>query len=474
MFRYRWLAVVIAVASVAAACGGGGDEQSEPAPTDAPTTTTTVAETTTTAPPTTSTTTTTTTTTTLPPLQTWALEELEAVGRVVQDGSVALTVARIDGGLVILAVRADTGEELWQAPYSMGGRFPGMGLAGFDISGDTVAHLDGTLSNPRTADLVGRDLTTGEELWRFTAPFGFGAEGCGDVFCAAWVDLARGRYVVSGVDPRTGESVWELDGGDIDYVTDPDLAIVLEPGNRPLIYAIEPATGELLWTVDPEEALGENMTTNYGWNFRRENGVVIATLGRDFTSNDTVASTFGLDETTGELLWRLDETRLTRWRIDSYALASFSEGEEWFSHDTLGVLDPTTGAVQPLVDLPEDDDVASNIVFANGISYGASGDSVFWPDGDDWVGVNTTSGEPEPTPDVLWVTEIEPEDLADLIAGTDRTAWLRGVRYLSIDPSTGDPVDVEPEDIPSFVGPTASGWTVWIDSDGVLRGLETR
>lgn len=475
MRRLSAIAVGMTMLVVLAACGSGDGDAEQAVST---TSTTTEASTTTTeaAPTTTAPTTTvaTTTSTTLPPLRSWAREDLDAVGRVVQNGSVALTVARSDSGLEMIAVDVETGDDLWSAPYSMGGRFPGMGLGGFDISGDTMAHMEGDLADPISTEMVGRDLKTGEELWRIAAPYGFGAEGCGEVYCTAWVNPNRGRYVVAGVDPQTGEETWSIDGGDIDYVTDPDLAIVLEPGDEPLIHAVEPVSGNVRWTVDPQELFDREMSTNYGWNFRRENGVILATLNRPFQDTFTYATTFGLDENSGELLWQLDDHRMTRWRIDPYAISPYSDGEEWFRHDSLATLDPTTGFANTYADLPASDDVANGVIFARGVAYGSDGQTVFWEQDETWVGYDVVSGTEAPTPDVLWVSELESEDLADLMPGEDRTSWLRGVRYASVSSQDGATVEVTTEEMPSFVGPTAESWTVWIDADGKLSAFETR
>lgn len=399
---------------------------------------------------------------------------MQAIGRVVHDGEVALTAIRTDDGLEIVAVSVEDGTVLWQAPYSMGGRFPGMGFAGFAISGDVVAHMDGTPADLSSSDLVGRDLASGDELWRVPAPWGFGAEGCGAVFCATWVDLDQRRYIVRGIDPASGVTSWRLEGGDIDYVTDDDLAIVLEPGTDPLIHAVAPESGALLWTVDPEQVLDADMTTNGGWNFRRENGVIIAVLGRPLGDDSILAATFGLDETSGELLWSHEDTRLTRWRIDASALASFGDGEEMFDHDRLSRLDPRTGDLEPIIDLPDDETTASGVVFASTIGYGPDGRTVYWQDGDSWVGFDVDTGAPAATPSVMWLSELELEELGELMDGAPASAWLRGVRFGAVDTATGEPVEVAPADIPDFVGPTRGGWTVWIDTDAVLRGIESR
>jgi len=480
MTKTRWIlnvaTVSIVLALVAASCGTSDDAQSTATSTGSsitatvsdaePTSASTTVQTTTT-----STTTTAAVTTTVPPPPiTWSLDDELAVGRIVADGSTAATVLRTETGLDIVGIDVSSGDLLWRGPYSMGGRFPGSGLGGFDISDGVVAHMAGDLGDQRSTIITGRDARSGEVLWEIDAPLAFGAEGCGEVFCISSTDTRRGVRTVLGVDARSGEIRWQMDGGDIDYITDPDLVIVLEVGDRPVVHAVEPDSGDVKWTVSPEEALGENMSTNYGWNFVRRDGVILGTLNRPFQDDSIYGATYGLDEATGEALWWHEDIRMPRWRIDSAMAARASDGDDWFRHDTLNLLDARTGELVEAVTLPEDDLLSNKVVFASEIGYGSDGRSVFWYVDGEWVGLNVDTGDSTTAPAVLWTSVLEPEDLSIFMPGSERTAWLRGVRYQPIASATDERVDMAPEDVPNFVGPTIGGWTIWTDVDGILRG----
>lgn len=468
------LAITLALTLAAAACGSS-DNSSEAAPAatattaEAPTTPEETPEATATPVPTA---TPMPTATPEPVPVSWSTTDVLAVGRLAHDGFTAATVVRTDTGLDLVAFDVESGEEAWRAPYSMAGRFPGSGLGGFAIADEVLAYPSGPLGDAQNSSLVGRDAITGGQLWEVFAPFTLGVETCGPVFCASVADFEIGEIVVQGLDPETGETLWTQSGGDIDYVTDPDLVVALQTGDEPVVTGIDPATGDATWTFDPQAETGENMTSNLGWNFVRTDGVVLGFLGRLPADADNTAGVFAIDEVTGELLWFLPDHRLTRWDNEITLVSAFFDADDWFGHEALEAVDPRTGDLTTIAELPEDPEASTSVVGGGGVAYGGDGTSVFWEADEGWVGVDASTGEAADVPDVLWRSEVDFEDLSELLPGVERNEYLRGRRHQAFDPATGDDITTADADAPPFIGATANGWTIWIDAEGVLHGTE--
>ncbi len=420
------------------------------------------------------------TSTTAPVSQRWTNDELDAVGRLVTDGTVVLTIDFTDDALDLVALDITDGSELWRTPWSPAGRFGGSGLGGFAIIGDVVAHAVGPIDDPEASMLVGRDLRSGDLLWEIDAPLTFGAEPCGAVFCGSRASLSPLNLEIVGLDPATGDERWTAPGLDVDYVTDDDLAISLWPGENPLITGIDPAVGEI-WRVAPDRDFDVDMTSNLGWNFARVDDVIVGVLNRPLEDSGVTAAAFGLDAATGELRWLVEDARLTRWPNDRQPMLSpyvlDAEGT-WWEHTELAVLDPEVGLGGASVSLPlsepADDDAdltdgytSFGVVFAHHARFDEAG-NVFWFAGGEWDGIDPATAERvELDTDVLWYTDPPIVDLAPV--GGSPT--LAGDRWLAIDVATIEDIDTTTVDVPTFVGEHAGGWTVYVSEDGAVHGV---
>ncbi len=475
----RRVTFALVLVLVAASCGGAesestgtGTSTSIVAGTPEPTVET---ETTTTIEPTT-----TTTSTTVAGPERWSTNGIDSVGRLVTDGVVVVGLDLSEDSLDIVAFDITDGAELWRAPWSPGGRFGGSGLGGFAIADGIVGHASGPLTDPDSTVLIGRDRLTGEPVWEIPAPRSFGVEACGPVFCAGRVASGPFALETLGLDPATGDQQWVTAGLDFDYVTDADLAISLWPGDEPVITGIDPAVGEI-WRVRPEVDFGLDMTSNWGWHFARVDDAVIGVFNRPSEDSSITAGAFALDASTGELIWFVEDTRLTRWANDRTPMLSPyvpTDDGMWWEHTDLVVIDPGSGLSDSIVELPASDPVdegadpedvftSFGVVLGDETSFDAQG-NVFWFAGGAWQGIDPATAQPlDLSSDVLW-RATNPFVGLEALGGS---VSLGGPHWHAIDVATGEEIDAGTLDVPDFVGETADSWVVFVDADGAVNGF---
>lgn len=262
----------------------------------------------------------------------WTLDLDVFTNPVAADG-VAVVLVRDDDRLEIVAVDAETGEQLWSHPWSPGGVPTGFELRpslheGSD--GASVAVFATPADHPEleaawATPIVGVDLRTGEELWR-TEPVIFSTpiDHCADGLDACY-DPQNGATqridVTDGSTSDAGEGADEqarniADGG------------LFSTDDRPGEELGVRRDGATLWSTDIAELLGvEGITTDNGWNFIHtddpdmfvgsmslplgEEREALLSSGRplDIGADESVMVAFEGD--TGTVLWREENVTIS-------------------------------------------------------------------------------------------------------------------------------------------------------------------
>ena len=259
------------------------------------------------------------------------------------DGA-AVTMYQTDDAIVVVAFDADTGQEHWR--YAIGdtygginGSFPGP-LSTPLIAGDAVVALD------RRGRLVGLDRASGDLLWSTDLPAEHDARRPGQGFATSPI-LLNGIVIVqvggpdaavAGLDPATGRWLWTTAGDTVDFQTPVPGAV----GGRDQVFVagltqvmgIEPTTGERLWQHD-----------HGGLGFTGAMSIVPVPAGPDrlFLNHDDHASTvIELTADTGTVVGQAEwEDRVIR---NSYNVPVYHNGYLYaFSSRFLICVDAATG-----------------------------------------------------------------------------------------------------------------------------------
>ena len=249
-----------------------------------------------------------------------------------QDGYVASYVAAADGALNVVVWDATTGVEAWRDSAEVGATTPGVEvtLSSLQSGGKSfVSYL-----RPYEGDdtgwqrIVVAEIGTGiqvdfenDHVWATARPE-FCADG-NDMCFTGWLDNAWEAEIASfRVDSKAGNVVRDTDVvipgksrllGDRVFSTNgraPD-------GTEELGYS---ANGEILWQIPYDEIFKKGYSSDGGWNwslYDTEDVIVGWATYFDrarFTETKSVTDltqtmVVGLDPTTGDVLWSLDEVR---------------------------------------------------------------------------------------------------------------------------------------------------------------------
>lgn len=368
----------------------------------------------------------------------WSTDLVPASGAVLVDG-VPVLYTVTDGQLMITALDAGSGEELWSHEASPSLALRGVGTS-VKVVDDQVVHLEpvdgsGLLGWSR---VVLRDPATGEEVlasdaMRFYRLPGScpGSEG---TVCA---------YPMDGSDAWRPPMTVTADGL-APWSTDPMAERFRDPvGDLGLYRATGQEVGRLaenrlLWSIDTAAVAGGDSSTNTGWIFGTfdDDQLVVGTVGTTDTYDEagtdlTAYSVFALDADTGERAWLNEgmsmfcDADMGVFEGDDPLLAcDYRSGVMTWDDDGANVeeldvdlvrLDPTTGEVLWRLPLTPDGPVGADETPAPeavGEHHVVVQDLV--------VDVRDGSTRPATEDDVLWSSHREPITLEEFAADEDR------------------------------------------------------
>lgn len=210
------------------------------------------------------------------------------------------TVAVVNGrsnDLEMVVLDAATGEVRFTRPWSAAPSYPRFSVGRPALVDGVVVGLEP--SGFQTL-IVGRDSTSGEELWQEEVDETFGPFVCGELVCTEdnW-SLESAALVAR--DPKTGEPRWTSPGSQTFSYTSPEL-LVEAFLREPIVRALDPATGQERWRTDLRTVMGPEARPVVS-----EAQLVDDTLLVESNSNPEAGnSTLGLDPATGAVKWRLD------------------------------------------------------------------------------------------------------------------------------------------------------------------------
>jgi outer membrane protein assembly factor BamB len=221
------------------------------------------------------------------------------------------------GQLFVAAIDPNGGEPVWELPASASSLTPGVVL--HLAHDDQHVYFGGPVDAGGTGDtvfVVAVDAASGVEVWRTGGGLHLTSNlsTCDDddtMLCATSVSRAGGHSLriakatgaltheglPKGTRRQLGHDLYDLGG------RDPEVIAAIDP------------TGRTLWTKTARELFqGRPVASDYGWDWRRHDDLLVGWLGRidaDRSTTDLSESSItSVDAATGEVVWVVDGVSL--------------------------------------------------------------------------------------------------------------------------------------------------------------------
>lgn len=385
----------------------------------------------------------------------WRTSDLRAASSPVSLGD---TLAVVDGetsNLELVVMDGETGEVRFTRPWSATPSYPRFSVG-------RPALLDGVVVGiePKGLQtlLIGRDPTTGDEIWNAEVSETFGPFVCGELVCSE-DDWSLPTAALVARDPASGETRWSSPGSQTYIFNGPDL-LVEAFLNEPVIRSIDPATGAELWRTDLAATMGPATRPVIS-----EAQLVDGTLLVESNAGGQIGNTtLGVDPASGSVKWRRDGYGVCPQPVDGVAIVCSSEsgvqrlnpgtGEPlWtvaefaYPAEAGPLLGVTAGGEQMLVN------ESANKLVAINLEDGTAGEV---PDGLSWMRIiSGESGKKNP----------------DAPAGE----YIGPLNPVPFNAQTLKPATVaDAGDVPDWVGFTFGGTRVFMNANGGLQGVTSR
>lgn len=382
----------------------------------------------------------------------WRTSDLRAASSPVALGGILAVINGQTSNLELVVMDGKTGEVRFTRPWSAAPSYPRFSVGRPALLDGVVVGIE---PNRLQTLLIGRDPTTGDEIWKAEVSETFGPFVCGELVCSE-DDWSLPTAALVARDPATGETRWSSPGSQTHLFNGPDL-LVEALLNEPVIRSVDPATGAERWRTDLAATMGPG-TRPVISEAQLLDGTLMVESNAGSESGNT---TLGLDPASGSVKWRRDGYGVCPQPVNGVAIVCSSGS---------GVqrLDPGTG--EPLWTVAQ-------------FAYPAEAGPLLGVTADgEQVLVNETANK-------LVAIDLEDGTVGEVPAGL---SWMRilsgesgkknpdapaGEYIGPLDPVPFDAQTLMPatvddaRDVPDWVGFTFGGTRVFMNANGGLQGV---
>jgi len=367
------------------------------------------------------------------------------------------TVAVVDGtvsDLKAVVLDATTGRVRFSRSWSPSNQFGGMGVGRPAVVGATVVTMEA--AGATDTALVAVDARTGAERWRQIVPPTFAPSTCGPLICTEQ-GLTEAAALVTR-DPATGAVRWTSPGSQVAFRRD-DALLSLHLGN-PVLYRLDAATGAPRWRLDLRPVLGAALTTGGGWSFPAANDELVVSL----PGEDGKGGTARIDPASGSVVWR----RAGLWSCGGVS----AKGVLLLCdpNDRLHRVDPANGG-----DVWVADAFAPPAAERAYLGAAADGSAVYGLDRSGRpirVDMATGAVGAVAAGTVSWSEHVR-DEVGRLTPGGAIKKYVGTFTPVPWDPVADRPAPsvTRASDVPDAAGQTVAGFRVYVDDSGTVRGL---